>query len=432
MQYRSIVPDSVLSRTNGNESIRLTRGMVTADRLPLIRGRILTFAGISLAALGLRSAATAVSPILQSISKDVAFAPGDLTLLGMLAPLAFAVFGTLTPWVARRLGLELTMVIGLVILGGGELARAITHAPSLFLTLSFVSMAGTGAVNVLLPPMVKKYFPDRIAAMSTIYLFLAVLGSVIPAYLASPIASTSDWRVSISAWGYIALVAALPWLGVLIRARGATGTNIQAPHDPLVAKRVWAHPASWGITVAFGIAAFNCYIMWQWLPTMLQERAHMDEATSGLMLAIYSAVALPNSIVGTMIIAKAKSMTGASIYGMSVLIIGALGLWLMPTVVPWLWVVLSGLGVIFFTIGLVLINLRTSGATGAVALSGMVQGVGYLIGAIGPLLVGVAHGVSKNSDVDFVIIIVSALAGIFPMLVLRKRVLVDEPRTPVQ
>lgn len=394
---------------------------------PLLRGRVLTFVGIALAALGLRSAATAVSPILLSIEKNISFGPADLTLLGMLAPLAFAIFGAVTPWAVRRFGLETVMVISLVVLGGGEIARALVSHPTQFLALSFVSMAGTGAVNVLLPPMVKKYFGNRIPAMSMVYLFLAVLGSVIPAYLASPIANAADWRVSISAWGYIAIVAALPWLAVLLKNRSGTDTTApSAPtNDKNVTARVWRSPAAWAITISFGIAAANCYIMWQWLPTILQERSGMDEATSGLMLAIYSAVALPNSIFGTMLIAKAKTMTGPSIYGMSVLIVGALGLWFLPTVAPLLWVILSGMGVIFFTIGLVLINLRTSSQAGAVALSGMVQGVGYLIGAVGPLLVGIAHGLSSNSDADFIIIVASALVGIFPLVALRKKVMVD-------
>ena len=402
--------------------------MTSTAKPALVRGRALTFVGIALAALGLRSAATAVSPILRSIEVNVSFQPSDLTLLGMLAPLAFAIFGAITPAISRRLGLEAVMVIALIILGGGEIARALTNAPAAFLIFSFVSMAGTGSVNVLLPPMVKKYFGNRIPTMSVVYLFLAVLGTVIPAYLASPLATSADWRVSISAWGYIALVAALPWLAVMIRDRGGRGEQTTTVTDPEVTKRVWRSPAAWAITVAFGIAAFNCYIMWQWMPTMLHERAHLDEASGGLMLAIYSAVALPNSIIGTMIVARAKSMVWPSLYGMFVLIIGALGFWFFPTTLPWLWVIFSGLGVIFFTIGLVLINLRTSTQAGAVALSGMVQGVGYLIGAIGPLLVGLAHGTSGNSDIDFVIIIASALVGIFPLVILRKKVMVDEPR----
>ncbi len=395
------------------------------EKPALIRGRVLTFFGIGLAALGLRSAATSVSPILMSIEKNITFGPSDLTLLGMLAPLAFAIFGALTPWAVRRLGLETVMVISLVVLGGGEIARSLVNHPGQFLALSFVSMAGTGAVNVLLPPMVKKYFGNRIPAMSMVYLFLAVLGSVIPAYLASPVANATDWRISISAWGYIAIVAVLPWFAVLVRNRAGASTTLPQVTDQGAAKRVWKAPASWAITISFGIAAANCYIMWQWLPTILQERSHLDEATSGLMLALYSAVALPNSIFGTMLIARAKSMTGPTIYGMSVLVVGALGLCFLPTVAPLLWVILSGMGVIFFTIGLVLINLRTSSQSGAVALSGMVQGVGYLIGAVGPLLVGLAHGISGNSDADFVIIIASALVGIFPLVALRKKVMVD-------
>jgi CP family cyanate transporter-like MFS transporter len=394
----------------------------------LVRGRVLTFVGIALAALGLRSAATAVSPILRSIEVSVSFQPGDLTLLGMFAPLAFAIFGAITPAISRRIGLEGVMIIALLVLGGGEIARALTDTPATFLAFSFVSMAGTGSVNVLLPPMVKKYFGNRIPTMSVVYLFLAVLSSVIPPYLASPLASLADWRVSISAWGYIALVAALPWLAVMIRNRGGRGEPASTVTDPDVTKRVWRSPAAWAITVAFGIAAFNCYTMWQWMPTMLHERAHLDETSGGLMLAIYSAVALPNSIIGTMIVARAKSMVWPSLYGMVVLIIGALGFWFVPTTLPWLWVIFSGLGVIFFTIGLVLINLRTSTQAGAVALSGMVQGVGYLIGAVGPLLVGLAHGASGNSDIDFVIIIGSALVGIFPLIVLRKKAMVDAPR----
>lgn len=408
--------------------ICLTEHMTRPTQPALIQGRVLTFLGIALAALGLRSAATAVSPILRSIEVNVNFQPGDLTLLGMLAPLAFAVFGAITPMVARRIGLESVMVIALIVLGGGEIARALTDTPMAFLLFSFVSMAGTGSVNVLLPPMVKKYFGNRIPTMSVVYLFLAVLGSVVPAYLASPLATLADWRVSISVWGYIGLIAALPWLAVLIRDRGAQGGQSASVSDPEITKRVWSSSAAWAITVSFGIAAFNCYIMWQWMPTMLHERAHLDEATGGLMLAIYSAVALPNSIIGTMIVARAKSMVWPSLYGMIVLIIGALGFWLAPTTAPWLWVIFSGLGVIFFTIGLVLINLRTSTQAGAVALSGMVQGVGYLIGALGPLLVGLAHGASGNSDVDFVIIIASALVGIFPLIVLRKKAMVDAPR----
>jgi CP family cyanate transporter-like MFS transporter len=149
------------------------------------------------------------------------------------------------------------------------------------------------------------------------------------------------------------------------------------------------------------------------------------------MLALYTAMALPNSIIAPLLIVRAKSVSWLVLFGMSVIIVGALGLWLLPSTLTWLWVALSGFGVIFFTISLVLINLRTSSPAGAVALSGMTQGVGYLIGAFGPLAVGLIHSLTSDWTLEFVIIIGTALVGIFPMIALRRRVMVDAPRETV-
>jgi CP family cyanate transporter-like MFS transporter len=117
---------------------------------------------------------------------------------------------------------------------------------------------------------------------------------------------------------------------------------------------------------------------------------------------------------------------------MAVTIVGALGLWFLPTTLTWLWVILSGFGAILFVIPLVLINLRTSTQAGAVALSGMTQGMGYLMGALGPLAMGVVRSFSgDNWSIAFIIIIASAVVGIFPMVVLRRGLMVDAPRETV-
>jgi CP family cyanate transporter-like MFS transporter len=55
------------------------------------------------------------------------------------------------------------------------------------------------------------------------------------------------------------------------------------------------------------------------------------------------------------------------------------------------WVSLAGAGPLLFPLSLVLINLRTRTAAGSVALSGFTQGVGYIVGAIGPLVFGLLH-----------------------------------------
>jgi CP family cyanate transporter-like MFS transporter len=143
-------------------------------------------------------------------------------------------------------------------------------------------------------------------------------------------------------------------------------------------------------------------------------------------------MALPNSIVVPFLLTRAESAAPLIFFGVAVTIVGALGLWFLPATLTWLWVVLSGFGAILFVISLVLINLRTTTQPGAVALSGMTQGLGYLMGALGPLAIGFVHSLSgDNWSIAFIIIIASALVGIFPMVVLRRGVMVDAPRENV-
>src|SRR3546814_8812483 len=58
---------------------------------------------------------------------------------------------------------------------------------------------------------------------------------------------------------------------------------------------------------------------------------------------------------------------------------------------PLLWVPLVGLGPSTFPLALTLINLRTRTPAGSASLSGFMQGVGYAVACLGPLLFGVLH-----------------------------------------
>jgi len=75
---------------------------------------------------------------------------------------------------------------------------------------------------------------------------------------------------------------------------------------------------------------------------------------------------------------------------------GYLGLIFLPETLTWLWVAAAGLGQMLFPLALVLINLRTRTHEGSVAMSGFVQGVGYTLGALGPLVFGLLHGLTGD------------------------------------
>lgn len=86
-------------------------------------------------------------------------------------------------------------------------------------------------------------------------------------------------------------------------------------------------------------------------------------------------------------------------------VIGYLGLLLAPAAASVLWVASAGLGPLLFPLALVLINLRSSSPQSTVALSGFVQTVGYILGAVGPFVVGLLHDATGGWTVPLVFLL---------------------------
>ena len=87
--------------------------MVTTPPAAPRAGALLALVGIVLVALNLRTAVAVFSPIVDEIGRDVPLDSVSIGVLGALPPVCFALFGLLAPAVSRRLGLELTVVVGL-------------------------------------------------------------------------------------------------------------------------------------------------------------------------------------------------------------------------------------------------------------------------------------------------------------------------------
>jgi cyanate permease len=129
-------------------------------RLPLWAGRTAALLGILLIALNLRSAVAALSPIVDQISSDVALGPVVLGIIGAAPPVTFAVTGLLAPWLSRKLGLEGGLLLAAAAMVIGHVARSLAPNATMLIIATTVTLAGAGFGNVLLPPVVKRYFPD--------------------------------------------------------------------------------------------------------------------------------------------------------------------------------------------------------------------------------------------------------------------------------
>ncbi|KAF1015748.1 MAG: putative transporter YycB [Stenotrophomonas maltophilia] len=375
---------------------------------PLLHGRVLAFVAILLAAVNLRTAVTSVTPLLDVLGEQFGFGTTMTGVLGMLPTASFALFGVLTPAIARRLGLERTTLLAMALAALGLLLRSSAVGIGSLLTGSVVALAGMGIGNVVVPPLVKRYFANRVGTLSTCYISVLQLGTMTPALLAVPLANSVGWRVSLGVWALLALAAALPWLLLSLRAPRPEAAT--AATDPSLAPhgKVWRTSLGWGMTLMFGMTSLMTYSMFTWLPRIVVE-AGATPAFGGVMVAVFSALGLLPSLLMPSLAVRLQNPFPLVLVGFCAFLVAFAGLHWAPMQAPLLWACLLGVGPSTFPLALTLINLRTRTPTGSAALSGFMQGVGYGLSCLGPFLVGWLHTVSGGWTLPFAFLLGCAL-----------------------
>ncbi|WP_285041893.1 MFS transporter [Plantibacter sp. LMC-P-059a] len=385
---------------------------------PLWRGRVLALVGIVLVAANLRTAVTSLSPIFAEIDGDIGVGSVGLGLLGMLPPLCFALFGVFTPRLVRRLHLEPVLLLALGSIVAGHLVRSLAPNFAVLAIGSALCFAGIGIGNVVLPPLVKKYFPDRVGLVTSLYATVLSVSTFLPPLIAVPVADVAGWHVSLGVWSIVAMLAVVPWIELIVRERrdaraaAVTDPEIEEPRGRVLVHR---SPIAWAIAAVFATSSLNAYAMFTWLPTIVTDVAGVTAAQGGLLLSLFSAMGVPASLIVPMLVARLRNVAVLVYVASACFVLGYLGLLLWPATLTWLWVLLAGLGPLLFPLALVLINLRTASHDGAVALSGFVQSVGYTLGALGPLVVSLLHAVTGSWTVPLLLLLATgalcAIAG---------------------
>jgi CP family cyanate transporter-like MFS transporter len=365
-------------------------------RYPLWAGRASALLAIAVSALNLRSAVTSLSPLLRRIGDQFGFGTGTIGVFGMLAPACFALFGALTPGLIRRVGLERTAVLALLITAAGVTARGSSGGVGPLIVLSVVALAGMGMAGVVIPPLVREYFSDRIALVSTVYLIALHLGALVPPLLIVPLADAIGWRRGIASWAVIAVAAALLWMATLrIRTRRPHPHHAARPEavpEPVgvLPRHAWRSPTVWNLTVLFGMTSWNVFILFTWLPTLVTDAGHSAQF-GGAMVSLLIGVSMLIGVVAPTLTIRLRNPAFLVEPCVVLYVAGYTGLALAPRELMVLWVILLGAASSLFMIAATMINTHSRTPAGSAVASGFVQGVGSAIAVLGPLLFGVLH-----------------------------------------
>ncbi|WP_162308222.1 MFS transporter [Segeticoccus rhizosphaerae] len=349
-----------------------------------------------LVALNLRAAVTSLGPVLPRARTELGLGASAASFATAAPVLCFGLFALVSPWLAKRLGLDRAMALAVLVLVAGLFGRPVAGEAAL-LVGTVLCCIGIAVANVLLPAVVKERAPNRIGLVTGAYTAALAGGSALAAAVSAPLADSFGVRMSLWAWTAPALVALVVWVPHLWARQGPDVTPSRARSDIPEAgtASVWRSPVGWALAGLFGAQATTAYVTMGWLPTLLQHRG-IGETQAGLLLAASILVSVPVSAVVPTMAARRYSQVGLiTVLTMSAFL-GLTGLTFAPTWASWAFAAALGIGNGVFPLTLTLFNIRGRSPSETQSLSAMGQGVGYLLAAAGPFAFGVVGSMTGD------------------------------------
>ncbi|MBX5151961.1 cyanate transporter [Rhizobium sp. L9] len=344
---------------------------------------LLLGASLVLIAFNLRPVFSSASALLPEIRTELGLSALGASLLTTLPVVCLGVFSPLAPRLAQRIGSERTLLGVLLLLALGTALRGLSSVPLLFIGTALAG-ACIAVGNVLLPGLVKRDFPTRAALMTGFYTMALCAGAASAAGLTLPIehALGGSLNGALAAWALPALAVGLIWLPQVLRG-GAGGRR-----NGFRVKGLWRDRLAWQVTLFMGLQSALAYCVFGWLVPILRERG-LDGVTAGAIVSLSVMVQAASCLVVPHVAVRGRDQRWINAGLCGVAVIALLGLLFAPLSSVWLWAVLQGIGQGgLIAAAMTTIVLRSRDPDVAAHLSGMAQCVGYLLAAIGPLIVG--------------------------------------------
>ena len=354
------------------------------------RSRLATFllgASLVLVALNLRTPITSVGPVLPEIVQSQHLSALGASILTTLPALCFGFAGAGAPILARGLGTEQAVLAALLALALGTGLRGIASVPAVSLG-QILACCAIGVVNVLLPGIVKHDFPRRVALMTGLYTMALTAGAAAAAGATVPLvhALGGSWATALAFWAAPAALAAALWTPRLRGQAEGGGRTV------LRVRGLWTDALAWQVTLFMGLQAALAYIVFGWLAPMLRDRG-LSAVDAGLILSLSVVAQAAAALVAPVLATRGRDQRLWNAGAVGLCLVGLLGCFWAPLASVWFWALLLGMAQgSLFALALTLLVLRAADAHVAAQLSGMAQGVGYLLTAAGPLLAGLLHG----------------------------------------
>jgi CP family cyanate transporter-like MFS transporter len=350
---------------------------------------------IFLAALNMRGGLVLMAPLLPIISKYYELSTMQMSVLLSIPIVAFSSSSLIMGFLGRRASSDRIITAALVTLSLALALRTFTGVFGLFLFTALIGIA-IAVMNYEVPVWVKVHLPESTGLATGIYVTLMGVGASVAVAISVPIAESTSlsWKLSMLPWIFFATLAAIYW----VVKRRNIDTERAAEVVAFWRTSAIRNPIAWGLVFFFGIESMTFYGSASWLPTILLTK---DFSLSGAAAAIAFS-GLLGSAVGLFFphwISKFKDQR-ALLAGVSILTgFSFFMMTLQDGKILILWLCLSNIGIsMAFPACLLLCSIKASTPEMTRTLSTMMQSIGYIISATGPIYVSTFFNFSGSWD----------------------------------
>lgn len=366
---------------------------------------------IFIAALNLRPIITSVAPLLRTMQNDLGMSGLTASLLTTLPVLCMGIFAPTATALRDRVGLERTIFIALFLITGATALRGIVSSVFILIVTALVGGIGISLAGPLLSGFIKKYFPTKPGIVS-VYSASMTIGAAIASAFAIPLYNRSNHSLTLtlSCWAVLGVLALIVWTAFLgnmgsKRDKGSKESLVRSSSKlPIRNKKAVL------LTLFFGLMASVFYSFTAWISPIALNFGY-SAASAAMLLTVFTIIQIPVSLTFPFLVAKSGKRRFYLILCSVSELIGIVMLLFQLPMLPA--VILLGIGAGgLFPLALMLPIVETDTPEEAGAWSAMSQCGGYIIGAMGPLLIGAIY----DSSGSFMAALVAMLAVIVVMI----------------
>lgn len=359
-------------------------------------------------ALNLRPIMAAMGPLFPLLQRDAQLSATQLSLLTTLPVIMMGLAALAGPLLLRRLGEVRGIAAGLLLLALASVARGFDQSASALIISALVAGCGIGLIQALMPAQIKRHFGAKAGTLMALFTTGIMAGAAIAAASAAPLAKSQGLALTLAIPVVPAVIALLLWLTF---SRGVT------PMQSSQAPRTARSPRAWLLMIFFGIGTGAYTLVLAWLPPFYMQHGWQPEQ-SGYVLGALTLTEVAAGFVLSALIHRFRDRRRPLLVVLTLILLGLISLLWLGGAQAWLPTLLLGLGIgALFPLSLIVTLDHAHTPEEAGALLSFVQGGGYLLAALMPLVAGIVRDRAASLDSAWIIMSV----GIMLLMVMALR-----------